>query len=80
VIPGHCWIQSSRQPPGRLYVSDETLFRSNEAISRDQRKAPETVAWKGGYTDQQRSSVMLAILTLIYREFCLARIAEMRKL
>jgi hypothetical protein len=28
---------------------------------------------------KQRSSVMLAILTLIYREFCIARLAEMGK-
>jgi len=28
---------------------------------------------------KQWSSVMLAILSLIYREFCLARVAEMRR-
>jgi hypothetical protein len=31
------------------------------------------------HTDQQRSSVMSAFLTLIYHEFCKGRLAEMRK-
>ena len=30
--------------------------------------------------DQQRSSVMSAIISLIYREYCRARLAEIQKL
>jgi hypothetical protein len=37
------------------------------------------VAIKLAGNDQQRSSIMSAILTLIYREYCKARLAEIAK-
>jgi hypothetical protein len=48
------------------------FFESGE----DSRKSsPPTMA----AVDQQRSSVMAALINLIYREFCIARLAEMGK-
>jgi hypothetical protein len=39
------------------------------------KRTPVTIA----PNDQQRSSVMSAFLTLIYREYCRARLAEMQR-
>jgi hypothetical protein len=51
-------------------VSRFLFVRSNEAALA---KAAH------GAQIKQRSSVMSALLTLIYQEFCKARLAEMRK-
>jgi hypothetical protein len=59
--------------------SDETIFRRDETISGTARRRPETNIGHHRGKDQQRSSVMSTFLTLIYREFCRARLAEMRK-
>jgi hypothetical protein len=41
---------------------------------------PKQSARQDVVDDQQRSSVMSAIISLIYREYCRARLAEIQKL
>jgi hypothetical protein len=57
--------------------SDETTrtkpFSAGGTLSR--KRTPVSITTN----DEQWSSVMSAILTFIYREFCLARIAEIRR-
>jgi hypothetical protein len=54
-----------------MLFADETIFACP-------RSRPDTNVSQhcGG---QQRSSTMSAIITAIYREYCLARLAEIRK-
>jgi len=63
----------------RRLAFDETLFRSEEAISLHRRRGRETLVWNHAPIGQQWGSIMSAIITLIYRAYCLARLAEMRK-
>jgi hypothetical protein len=61
--------------------SDETFFLAEETIFRERRRQPEIGTRQYVETViKQWSSVMSAFLTLIYREYCRVRLAEMRKL
>jgi hypothetical protein len=58
----------------------ETIFLVEEAIFRERRRRREMMV--GDYLTalvKHWSSIMSAIFNLIYREFCMARLAEMRK-
>jgi hypothetical protein len=60
------------------------MFRRNnsptyEASFLRTRKRPETIANQACRIDQRRGSIMPAIFDLLYREYCRARLAEMRK-
>jgi hypothetical protein len=63
----------SRSMPGR---NPFPLRRSN---FHRRRQRPEIFVWYHFATDQRWSLVMSAILTLVYRAYCLARLLEMRK-
>jgi hypothetical protein len=58
--------------------SGRNNFRAEETILGELRRRPETITASFGCIDQQWSSRMLAIFGIIYREFCKARLAEMR--
>jgi hypothetical protein len=60
------------------------MFRRNysppdEASFLRARKRPETIANQACGIDQNDGSIMPAIFDLLYREYCRARLAEMRK-
>lgn len=59
--------------------SDETSFLVHETILARLRKRQETNVGHAAANDQQWSSIMSALLTLIYREYCKACLAEMKK-
>jgi hypothetical protein len=59
--------------------SDEAFFLVHETILAGLRKRLETNVGHGAVYDQQSSSIMSAFLTLIYREYCKACLAEMGK-
>ncbi|WP_154073206.1 hypothetical protein [Bradyrhizobium erythrophlei] len=59
--------------------SDETSFLVHETILASLRKRQETNVGQTGLDDQQWSSIMSALLTLIYRAYCKACLAEMQK-
>ncbi|MGB9116195.1 hypothetical protein [Bradyrhizobium sp.] len=59
--------------------SDETIFFAQEAILAAHEDGPKRKPVMIARNDQQRSSVMPAFLTLIYREYCKARLAEMKE-
>lgn len=63
----------SRSMPGR---NPFPLRRSN---FHRRRQRPEIIVWYHSGTDRGWSLVMSAILTLLYRACCLARLLEMRK-
>jgi hypothetical protein len=58
---------------------DETSFLVHETILASLRKRQETNVGHAALHDQQWSSIMSAFLTLIYREYCKACLAEMQK-
>jgi hypothetical protein len=59
---------------------EETIFLAEEAIFRARRRRQETIISNDAMAVvRQWSSIMSAIFNLIYREFCVARLAEMRK-
>jgi hypothetical protein len=51
----------------------------DEAIFRARRRRPETIPIQASRMIKQRSSVMPTIFDLLYREYCRARLAEMRQ-
>jgi hypothetical protein len=57
----------------------ETIFLAEEAIFSKRRRRPEIIAGQHRAVIKQRSSVMSALFNLIYREFWIARLAEMGK-
>jgi hypothetical protein len=59
--------------------SHETIRPAEEAIFRGRRRRPEAIHAQDEHRDQQRGSIMPTIFDLIYREYCRARLAEMRK-
>jgi hypothetical protein len=62
------------------YVSrDETNMVSGEAIFLHPRKCPETADSYNTRMIQQWSSIMWALISILYRSYCLARLVEMRR-
>jgi hypothetical protein len=61
-----------RVPKKHFFLLKKPFFESGEDGRKQARANIEAVI-------KQRSSVMSAFLTLIYREYCKARLAEMRK-
>jgi hypothetical protein len=59
--------------------SDETNFFASEAIFGSRENGRKRTPVRIGGNDQQWSSIMSALLTLIYREYCRARLAEMHR-
>jgi hypothetical protein len=59
--------------------SKETSFLVDETILASLRKRQETNVGHDAVNDEQWSSIMSAFLTLIYREYCKACLAEMQK-
>jgi hypothetical protein len=62
----------------RRLAIHETNFLPEEAICHGQRRRPETIVWQAALV-KQRSSTMSAIVSLLYRAFCMSRLVEMRK-
>lgn len=60
--------------------ADETVFFFEEAISSERRRRPETIARNDSGIGQQRGSIISAILTLIYRTYCVTCLTAMRRL
>jgi hypothetical protein len=60
-------------------AAEETIQTREETIFALGRRQPEIIAVHGDVADRQWSLIMSALITLIYREYCRARLAEMRK-
>lgn len=59
---------------------DETISRPDKAVLMGPRKRPETIAsYCLGLEAKQRGRVMSALFSLLYREYCLVRLLEMRR-
>jgi hypothetical protein len=58
---------------------DETVLLRDETILRPGRSNPERNAGHAAITDQRWGSIMWAIISSIYRAYCRARLAEMRR-
>jgi hypothetical protein len=54
------------------------LERIDETVFSAWRRQPETGQWSDAYA-KQWSSVMWDIINILYREYCLARLTEMRR-
>jgi hypothetical protein len=63
----------------RLAARDETNPADDEAVSPFQRKYPETSGSYAQIETQQRGSVMWAFINMLYREYCRASLAAIRK-
>jgi hypothetical protein len=59
--------------------SDEIIFFAEEAILAEPRRRPEINTCERAALIKQWSSIMWAIITLMYRSYCRARLLEMRK-
>jgi len=59
--------------------SDETIHAVQEATFSGREDRPKRTPSRVAVHDQQWSWIMSAILTLIYREYCKARLAEISK-
>lgn len=59
---------------------DETIPRQHETIFLDWRRRPETGGVYHRNMVLQRGLIMLALIDILYREYCLSRLQEMRKL
>jgi hypothetical protein len=60
-------------------VPGETTLSADEVILRERRRQPEMSNDQDNSVIKRRSSIMLAFFTMLYREYCRARLAEMRK-
>jgi hypothetical protein len=65
-------------------VPNETGTADDEAISHPRRRSPETKHGQGSHVREnalmKRIRSMSALIDLIYREYCRARLAELRLL
>jgi hypothetical protein len=60
--------------------SEEAIFAPDEAVFARRRKRPETLASAASAPlVKQRGSIMFALLNLLYRAYCRARLLEMRR-
>jgi hypothetical protein len=55
------------------------FLNCQETISAGGAMTPKRMPASFTDTDQQRSSIMWTVLSLIYRQYCWARLMEMRK-
>jgi hypothetical protein len=62
----------------RAGSATKQLEPPDEAILSARRSPPETNRWFDGLTNQ-RGSAMWDIINILYREYCLARLTEMRR-
>ena len=65
----------------RAGSDDETDGQTNEAILPDRRRRPETNRCSDLHRwIKQRGAIMWDFINVLYREYCLARLTEMRRL